>query len=252
MICLVSTGYGQAENRPAELQQSCDGGNAQDCKRLGDMYRRSHLPDAETKSAALYQKALPFFQKACDEGDAIRCGDLGDVYADGLGVPSDMPKAVQLWKKACDASDAAGCYALGNMYKGSWGALYPSVPGLPQDNAKAVALYQKALPLFLKACSGGDAKSCGNLGLMYDEGHGVPKDFAKVAQFWKKACDGGDSGMCIMLGDWYYFGASGTPTPSGAPNIIIPKDTAKAIALYQKACDDWYWVGCVKVKMYAK
>ena len=144
-----------AENRPAELQKACDGGNLQDCKRLGDMYRRSHLEEADAKSAALYQKALPFYQKACDGGDAKRCGDLSTMYFDGLGVSKDLAKAVLLEKKACD---------------------------------------------------------------------------------------GGDTGECLGLGDLYEGGVPG----------ILPKDGAKAVALYQKACDDWYWVGCVKVKIHAR
>jgi uncharacterized protein len=134
VVVLLLANRAVAENRPAELQKAYDGGNPQDCKRLGDMYRRSHLPDG---------------------GDAKRCGDLGYVYADGLGVPENN---------------------------------------------------------------------------------------AKVVQFRKKACDGGDTGTCIFLGDWYNSGPAG----------FLPEDKAKAKALYQKACEDWYWVGCVKVKLLEK
>ena len=68
------------------------------------------------------------------------------------------------------------------------------------------------------------------------------KDLAKAVLLEKKACDGGDTGECLGLGDLYEGGVPG----------ILPKDGAKAVALYQKACDDWYWVGCVKVKIHAR
>jgi hypothetical protein len=243
LLWLVPTGYGQTVNRPGELQKSCDDGNAQDCKRLGDMYRRSHLPDANAMSSALYQKALPFYQKACDGGDAKRCGDLGYLYAYDPIVHSGIPKVLQLYQKACDGGDGASCYALGNIYKdGAGGALPHIVQGVTQDDAKAMALYKKALLLLLKACDGGDAGSCGDLGEMYSGGVGVSTDVAKVVQLWKKACDGGVTAQCLHLGDFYFYGAPG----------ILPKDEAKAVALYQKACDDWYWVGCAKVKLSEK
>ena len=44
-----------------------------------------------------------------------------------------------------------------------------------------------------KACEGGDAMRCGNLGLLYFKGLGVPQDYAKAAELYGKACDGGDA-----------------------------------------------------------
>ena len=126
------------------------------------------------------------------------------------------------------------------MYQGG-GGLYSRVHGLTQDGAKAVALFQKAVALYRKSCDGGDAKSCGDLSIMYADGDGVPKDLAKVIQLDRRPA---------MAGTRRNVSTSGIFTFS-APGII-PKDKAKAVALYQKACDDWYWVGCVKVKMYAK
>jgi uncharacterized protein (TIGR03437 family) len=141
VVVVLIADRASAENRPAELQKACDGGNAQDCKTLGDMYQRSHLGEAGVKAPALYQKALPFYQKACDGGDAKLCGELGDMYASGLGVPSDMPKAVQLWQNACDAGNAAGCHALGSMYHD--GGLHPDI----QLNGTQVLLGDQPLPI---------------------------------------------------------------------------------------------------------
>jgi hypothetical protein len=57
VVVVLLTNRAVAQRPAAELQKYCDGGNAQYCKKLGDKYRRSHLPDAEAKATALYQKA---------------------------------------------------------------------------------------------------------------------------------------------------------------------------------------------------
>ena len=48
--------------------------------------------------------------------------------------------------------------------------------------------YTQALPLFEKACSGGSAKGCSNLGFMHYKGEGVKQDSAKALGLFDKAC----------------------------------------------------------------
>jgi len=55
-----------------------------------------------------------------------------------------------------------------------------------------------------KACDGGDAKSCTELGGMYYKGEGVSQDNAKAVQLFKKGCDGGNALGCSNLGGMYY------------------------------------------------
>jgi hypothetical protein len=55
------------------------------------------------------------------------------------------------------------------------------------------------MTLYQKACDGGDAQGCFNLGVMYENGRGVTKDQAKAAQLYQKACDGGDAQGCENL-----------------------------------------------------
>ena len=47
----------------------------------------------------------------------------------------------------------------------------------------------KAAPLYVKACKGGDAESCVNLGILYQSGEGMPRDEAKPAELFDKACE---------------------------------------------------------------
>jgi TPR repeat protein len=86
------------------------------------------------------------------------------------------------------------------------------------------------------ACSGGDAKSCFDLGVLYEGGNGVPKDKAKAAGFYRKACDAGSAGGCFALGLMYKWGKG------------VPQNRAKATEFYQKACDAGLAAACDAVK----
>ena len=44
--------------------------------------------------------------------------------------------------------------------------------------------YQKADELLQKACDGGEALGCSNLGLLYQDGRGVNKDYQKAGQLF--------------------------------------------------------------------
>ena len=55
---------------------------------------------------------------------------------------------------------------------------------MPQDFSKAKELYEKA-------CNGGKASGCFNLGELYRAEEGVPQDFSKAKELYKKACDEG-------------------------------------------------------------
>jgi len=54
----------------------------------------------------------------------------------------------------------------------------------------------KARGFFAKACHGGDAKGCSNLGFMYVNGQGVKQDYSKAKELFSKACDEGDADGC--------------------------------------------------------
>lgn len=49
--------------------------------------------------------------------------------------------------------------------------------------------YQKAAELYKKACDGGAASGCYNLGFLYQKGQGVGQNFSTAKQYYGKACD---------------------------------------------------------------
>jgi S1-C subfamily serine protease len=69
----------------------------------------------------------------------------------------------------------------------------------------------------------GHAPSQFNLGLMYLEGEGVPKDNVKAAEWWRKAAEQGLAEAQYALGSAFAFGTG------------VPKDSAKAVELWEKA-----------------
>ena len=57
----------------------------------------------------------------------------------------------------------------------------------------------KAAALARKACDGGIAKGCSNLGLLYESGTGVAKDLQQAEELFHKACEGGYDEGCKNL-----------------------------------------------------
>ena len=57
-----------------------------------------------------------------------------------------------------------------------------------------------------KACASGDAASCSDLGLMYQDARGIKQDEFKAVKFYRKGCDGGSAHGCTNLGMMYQDG----------------------------------------------
>ena len=71
--------------------------------------------------------------------------------------------------------------------------------GVAQDNAKAVALFEKA-------AHGGDVQSASNLGMMYEYGMGVVQDETRAAAWYLKAAESGDPASQYRVSEMYYKG----------------------------------------------
>ena len=67
-----------------------------------------------------------------------------------------------------------------------------------------------------KKAEAGDAEAQYNLGVLYDNGMGVPKDFAESAKWWRLAAEQGYANAQTNLGDMYYDGTG------------VPKDLVQA------------------------
>ena len=92
--------------------------------------------------------------------------------------------------------------------------------------------YQKAAELYQKACDGGNAGGCSNLGFLYEDGQGVRQNYQKAAELYQKACDGGDTNGCYNLGVSYAEGQG------------VKQNFSTAKQYYGKACDLGLQLGC--------
>ena len=66
--------------------------------------------------------------------------------------------------------------------------------------------YETALREFLPLAEQGDAAAQNNLGVMYDNGEGVPQDDAEAVRWYRKAAEHGNATAQYNLGDRYRLG----------------------------------------------
>jgi TPR repeat protein len=92
--------------------------------------------------------------------------------------------------------------------------------------------YQQAAMLFEKACDGGYATGCYNLGVLYANGQGVNQNYQKAAKLYNKACDGGNATGCNNLGLSYKYGQG------------VRQNITTAKEFFGKACDGGNQKGC--------
>jgi TPR repeat protein len=97
-------------------------------------------------------------------------------------------------------------------------ALKLAGPGASPENLR------RAAAIYLQACDAGFAKSCSNLGVLYEEGRGVPADDARAVGLFDKSCAARDPIGCANY-------ALRLTTGRG-----VAKDTARAARLMAFAC----------------
>jgi TPR repeat protein len=64
--------------------------------------------------------------------------------------------------------------------------------GGPRDEGRATALWNRA-------CDGGNAAGCANLGWAHLLGRGVPRDRSRALELLRKGCEGGSAWGCERL-----------------------------------------------------
>ena len=85
--------------------------------------------------------------------------------------------------------------------------------------------YQRAIDLWLPLAEAGDARAQEFVGILYEEGHGVPKDVAKAIEWYERAAESGDMAAQFNLGRIYMNGE------------IVERDLERARDLLQRAAD---------------
>jgi TPR repeat protein len=98
--------------------------------------------------------------------------------------------------------------------------------GVMYENGRGVPQdYKEAAKWFHKAAEQGDADAQNNLGVMYAEGQGVPQDYTEAAKWFRKAAEQGYAGAQNNLGVMYDKGQG------------VPQDYKEAAKWYHKAAE---------------
>ncbi len=128
--------------------------------------------------------------------------------------PSETDIASHL-DQACAGGEAASCLSLGIRYE-------RGDEGVPHDHDKALELYDRA-------CTLGNASGCYQqaLMLMYDK-----NDPIRAHLLLEHTCKNDHGPSCVMLGDLHRDGR------------LLRKDEGEAVKLYKQACDTGYMNGC--------
>ncbi len=85
--------------------------------------------------------------------------------------------------------------------------------------------YTEAVKWFRKAAEQGNVYAQTNLGVMYDKGEGVPQDDTEAVKWYRKAAERGLDGAQNILGTMYQKGEG------------VPQDHAEAVKWYRKAAE---------------
>ena len=133
-----------------------------------------------------------------------------------------------------------------------------------EDGVKAYERgdYAAAFKLWKPLADQGTAEAQGNLGLMYDNGQGVPQDYAEALKWYRKAADQGEANAQFNLGvmyskgqgvpqeyveahKWYNLSAARATEKetrdmaTGNRDIVAAKMTPAQVAEAQKLARDW-------------
>ncbi len=183
----------------------------------------------------------------------LACARQFPGYALGVDPELAYPGLLEL---ACRTGSASACNGLGSLH----------IRGhlVPQDDAKATALFERAcqgedvygcsnlaralvhgtgtpkdepraVELFDKACAWGSADSCSNLGIAYETSLGVARDLVRAGTAYARACELGSMPGCNNLGRLHQMVESGL------------RNETRAAALYEKACEGNHWSACTNL-----
>lgn len=183
-------------------------------------------------------KALLWAIKAAEQGVEKAQSLLGLLYSDGDGVPKDEIKAYTYWNLASVSMSVAGEHRDRLEIN-----MTPEAISLGQQRTnklrKEIEERQKAFSVKLsnlfkspeekdfeiyksQAEKGNDYAQC-NLGLSYDVGRGVPKDYVQAVFWYRKAAEQGLAKAQYNLGRSYDVGRG------------VPRDPVQALSWYSKA-----------------
>ncbi len=189
-----------------------------------------------------YKTAYAILKPLAEQGHAEAQSYLGDMHNWGQGVKDDDAEAIKWYSKAAKQGHAEAQHWLGRVYKNRRGVPQNNIyaymwlsiadtngvgAGIfiksltknmsSEDIAKAQALATKCLDTNYQACPGsikwsrkaaeqGDVYAQWRLGEVYENGDGVPKNYAEAFKWYSKVAKQGNADAQYKIAEWYRDG----------------------------------------------
>ena len=157
-----------------------------------------------------YATALRLRRSLAEQGDANEQYNLGIMYGKGEGVPQDIVQA-HMW---FDLAAAQGHENAQNNRDIAASQMTPDQIAEAQTNLGLMYAdgegvpkdYAEAVKWFRMAAEQGHVHAQYNLGVLYSEGRGVGQDYVEAAKWYRKAAEQGSVDAQYNLGAMYAQG----------------------------------------------
>ncbi len=249
--------------------KGCEYENSSACSSLASLYLNGDGAKRDVrKSKELSKKSKKIIIKVCENGDSKICRGLSQKLAmASRKTPHEIEKkalldksiyfytlSIEHDKKSCEDGDIKSCMNITHEIR------------FNKSKFKQYNLLSEKY--YLKACEGGNARACGELGTIYLWGVNVAKSQSKTdpfrsafgqvklkksdagvinknikkgIKFYEKGCDEFDDISCSKLGNIYKYGKAG-----------VKKNEQKALVFYKRACSGGNQVACHHVAAMTK
>lgn len=191
--------------------------------------------------------AIIWFERAANKGNIRASEHLAEIYHAGEVISKDIQKAIYWYEMSAGAGCARTSCTLGKMYyygievKQNFslaakylldscsglvfdqdrdfllGVLHERGLGVTEDKKKARSYYTSAADVF------GNTNAALNLGILYLEGKGGPKDYSLALKYFSKAANKNNAGALNNLGAMYLDGKG------------VKRDKKQAAEFFKKA-----------------
>lgn len=180
------------------------------CLVLSDMHKDGKcVPGDVKRSQELLKMGKEFLHDSCKEGSYDACRFLKRMHKHGKYLQKDETLALKYSRKAqknrhaaCMGGDIDAC-GVANP-KDEYHGLY-TISIDPEIVSSFTAQQKRGLELMEKACEGGNARQCLDLGKMMKNEKFAEEYFLRSLDLYRKACDEGDAKSCRETA-WFYYG----------------------------------------------
>jgi TPR repeat protein len=184
------------------FEQAAEGGNAEAMACLGNMYLygRGMDPQPSTGFEWVHRAAMV-------ERDPHGMYALAIAYLNGVGTDQRDYLAIHWFRKAAEKGHAEAMRSLGSL----------------AQQTQTDSAYHLALDWYRKAADAGSLDARVDVGLMYEQGWGVPADTASALRLYRGAAQAGSPRGMVAMGRVYQHG------------IGVRQDYERAMAWYLAA-----------------